>query len=71
MHYYDNLMNVSMHNNMEQWLKFFLVGIIETATIAMDTFRKILMKLRKRAANAQALLLYLYHLISQTSYYSK
>jgi len=72
MHYYDNLMNVSMHNNMEQWLKFFLVGIIETATIAMDTFRKILilkekldakilMKLGKRAANAQALLLYLYH----------
>lgn len=50
-----------MHNNMEQWLKFFLVGIIETATIAMDTFRKILMKLGKRAANAQALLLYLYH----------
>lgn len=71
MHYYNNLMGVSIYNNMEQWLKFFLVGIIETATIAMDTFRKILvlkeklehqiiLKLGKRSTSAQLLLMYLY-----------
>ncbi len=70
-HYYTNLMHVSIRHDMEQWLKFFLVGIVETATIAMNTFHKILalkkkleykiiLKMGKRAANGQALLLYLY-----------
>lgn len=70
-HYYDNLMAVSMNSKMEQWLKFFLVGIIETAKNAIDTFTKIIalrdkiekttiVSLGKRLPNAKALLTYLY-----------
>jgi Fic family protein len=70
-HYYDNLMAVSINSKMEQWLKFFLVGIIETARIAIDTFTKIIalrdkiekdaiVSLGKRLPNAKALLTYLY-----------
>lgn len=70
-HYYDNLLAVSTKNNILQWLKFFLVGIIETAKKAIATFNRIL-KLRndlenkkiitlgKRVPNAKALLQYLY-----------
>ncbi len=70
-HYYDNLMAVSINSKMEQWLKFFLVGIIETAKNAIDTFTKIIalrdklekdtiVSLGKRLPNAKALLTYLY-----------
>lgn len=69
--YYDNLMAVSLHGKMEQWLKFFLVGIIETAKTAIDTFTKIvslrdeieknkIVTLGKRLPNAKLLLTYLY-----------
>lgn len=70
-HYYDNLMAVSINSKMEQWLKFFLVGIIETAKNAIYTFTKIIalrdkiekdtiVSLGKRLPNAKALLTYLY-----------
>jgi Uncharacterized conserved protein len=70
-HYYDNLMAVSINSKMEQWLKFFLVGIIETAKNAIDTFTKIIalrdklekdtiVSLGKRLPNAKALITYLY-----------
>lgn len=70
-HYYNNLMAVSLNNKIEQWLKFFLVGIIETAKNAIDTFTKIIalrdkmekdtiVSLGKRLPNAKALLTYLY-----------
>ena len=70
-HYYNNLTAVSEKNSMVQWLRFFLVGIIETANTAIDTFHKILalrvkmekkkiVKMGKRIPNAQALLTYLY-----------
>jgi len=69
--YYDNLMGVSINNNLEQWLKFFLVGVIETAKNAILTFTKIialrdelekqtLMSMGKKLPNARALLHYLY-----------
>ncbi|MDR0793986.1 MAG: Fic family protein [Chitinophagaceae bacterium] len=41
-HYYNNLRNVSFENQMEQWLKFFLVGVIETAKNAINTFTGII-----------------------------
>lgn len=44
--YYDNLMRVRTHGDMKQWLKFFLVGIIETAKSGVATFDAIL-KLKK------------------------
>jgi len=44
--YYDNLMRVRTDNNIKQWLKFFLVGIIETAKKGITTFDAIL-KLKK------------------------
>jgi Fic family protein len=41
--YYDNLMRVRTHNDMNQWLKFFLTGIIETAKKGVTTFDGIMM----------------------------
>ena len=70
-HYYHNLTAVSERHDMIQWLKYFLVGVSETAKQAIDTFNKIL-KLRdklenkaiitlgRRIPNAKALLHYLY-----------
>lgn len=40
--YYDNLMRARTHNNISQWFKFFLTGIIETAKIGVQTFDGIL-----------------------------
>lgn len=40
--YYDNLMRVRTHNNLNQWLKFFLTGIVETAKQGVLTFDGIL-----------------------------
>jgi len=68
--YYDNLMNVREKNDITQWFKFFLVGIIETAKNGISTFDGI-MQLQKqndkkiqglgpRAANAQKITNYLY-----------
>jgi Fic family protein len=69
--YYDNLIWVSEKNDMEQWLKFFLTGIIETSKNATETFNRIIalreklesekiITLGKRIPNAKALLHYLY-----------
>jgi Fic family protein len=68
--YYDNLMRVREKNDLLQWFKFFLVGIIETAKSGIATFDNIL-KLQKqveaqirtlgsRTANAQKVVHYLY-----------
>lgn len=40
--YYDNLMRVRTHNDIVQWFKFFLVGVIETADKATNGLREIL-----------------------------
>ncbi len=68
--YYDNLMRVREKNDLLQWFKFFLVGIIETAKDSIETFDDILQlqkevegkiqKLGIRAANAHKILNYLY-----------
>jgi len=68
--YYDNLMRVREKGDLVQWLKFFLVGVIETAKSSIETFDKIL-KLQKevdikiqtmgsRANNAKKVLTALY-----------
>ena len=44
--YYDNLMNVRTKNDLKQWFKFFLAGIIETAKDGIETFDAVL-KLKK------------------------
>ena len=70
MHYFDNLMRVREKNDLLQWFRFFLVGIIETAKNSIATFDNIL-KLQKqvnnqiqslgsRTANAQKVLHCLY-----------
>jgi Fic family protein len=41
-YYYDNLHRVRTHHDMNQWLKFFLVGIIETSKSSIRTFQEIL-----------------------------
>jgi Fic family protein len=69
--YYDNLRNVKDKNDMAQWIKFFLVGIIETSEKGIETFKAIL-KLRqsieeellptlgKKLSTAKQLMKYLY-----------
>jgi Fic family protein len=68
--YYDNLMLVREKDNLNQWFKFFLVGIIETAKSSIQTFDGILQlqkqvdakiqTLGSRAGNAQKVMHYLY-----------
>ena len=68
--YYDNLMNVRTKDDLKQWFKFFLVGVIETAKNSSDTFDQILklqqqvdqkiQTLGSRSANAQIVMTYLY-----------
>lgn len=40
--YYDNLNKVRTKNDLVQWIKFFLVGIIETSENGVNTFKAIL-----------------------------
>jgi Fic family protein len=40
--YYDNLNGVRLKNDLVQWIKFFLVGIVETSRKGIDTFKSIL-----------------------------
>ena len=40
-HYYDNLTLVRTQNNLTQWIKFFLTGIIETSKKGITTFQEI------------------------------
>lgn len=48
--YYDNLTRVRTHNDLLQWLKFFLVGVRDTSENAILTFKKII-QLRANAEN--------------------
>jgi Fic family protein len=68
--YYDNLTKVREQNNLSQWFRFFLVGVIETAKNGISTFDGIL-KLQKevegklqslgsRSHNAQLIINHLY-----------
>jgi Fic family protein len=67
--YYDNLTRARTHNDLKQWLKFFLVGVIETAKNGVTTFDEILklksnselqiQTLGSRSNNAQKILYYL------------
>ncbi len=48
--YYDNLTFVRTQNNMHQWLKYFLVGVAETAENATNTLSEVL-ELKARLEN--------------------
>ena len=41
-YYYDNLMKVRLKNDLEQWIKFFLVGVIETSKSSIQVFKDII-----------------------------
>ncbi len=40
--YYDNLMQVRLNNDLEQWIKFFLVGVVETSKSSIQVFKDII-----------------------------
>jgi len=48
--YYDNLNQVRVTNNLAQWIKFFLVAVIETSKRGKETFQHIL-KLKEKIDN--------------------
>ena len=68
--YYDNLTRVREKDDLTQWFKFFLVGVIETAKNSVSTFDSILklqkeveakiQKLGSRSKNAQLIINYLF-----------
>ncbi len=68
--YYDALTMVRKTSDLEQWIKFFLNGVIYTAKDGVETFKRIIalrenydskiMTLGTRAKNAQKLLLFLF-----------
>jgi Fic family protein len=68
--YYDNLTRVRTHNDISQWLKFFLTGVMETAQKGVDTLAAVMQLksiverqidgLGKRGTDARILLDYLY-----------
>ena len=69
--YYDNLTRVRTHNDLTQWLKYFLAGIKQTAENSIETFRAIIrlrqemeygsiLTLGKKTKLAQQFLHYLY-----------
>ncbi len=68
--YYDSLSMVRKNNDLEQWLRFFLNGIIDTASDSIDTFKNIIdlrlryeekiLSLGVRAKNAQKLINYMF-----------
>jgi len=68
--YYDNLMRVREKSDLNQWFKFFLVGVIETAKNGITTFDGILQlqkqidgkvqSLGSKAAKSQKVIRYLY-----------
>jgi Fic family protein len=71
--YYDNLNKVRVKNDMIQWIKFFLVGIIETSEKGNNTFKSILnlkeqiedrklVTLGKKLPTARLLMNYLYRI---------
>lgn len=51
-YYYDNLMIVRTSNNLFQWIKFFLVGIIETSNSSIQVFKNII-ELRRKIETLQ------------------
>ncbi len=68
--YYDSLTMVRKTNDLEQWVKFFLNGVIYTAKDGIETFKEIValrqrydsrvISLGSRAKNAQKLLLFMF-----------
>lgn len=69
--YYDNLTRVRTSSDLTQWLKFFLVGVKQTAESSISTFRSIIelrqdieykriLTLGKKTKTAQHFLRYLY-----------
>ncbi|MYC78814.1 Fic family protein [Candidatus Poribacteria bacterium] len=68
--YYDSLSKVRESNDVEQWITFFLDGIVETAQHGIETFRAVIalqqeydasiLTLGSRAKNAQKLLHLMY-----------
>lgn len=68
--YYDNLMRVRIHNDINQWLKFFLTGVIETSQKGVETLSSIMQlkestekqiePLGKRGIDARLVINYLY-----------
>jgi Fic family protein len=53
--YYDNLMRARTHNDIDQWLKFFLTGVIEISKNGVETFDGIMQLQRILDSKIQSL----------------
>ncbi len=70
--YYDNLQRVRVDHRLHQWLRFFMVGVIETSQSSIKTFDDVLAlqsdldvkiaSLKGKATNARKLLHYLFRM---------
>lgn len=69
--YYDNLQQTRAENNLTQWLKFFLVGVAQTAAKGTETFKSVMLlkndieenriiKLGRKLPTAKKLMRHLY-----------
>ncbi len=70
--YYNNLMNVREKNDVTQWYKFFLVGVIETAKNSISTFDAILklrneleLKIQRLGSRSKNALIIINHLFQE------
>lgn len=72
-YYYDNLMTVRLTSNLTQWVKFFLVGVIQTSKESIQVFKEIialknnietvrLPKLKSKIGNGQLLMNHLFQI---------
>lgn len=73
--YYDNLNNIRVKNDMLQWVKYFLVGIEQTATLAVDTLSQIIQfktevegRIREKYGRRNAMAMQLVHHLLKNPY---
>ena len=73
--YYDNLNNIRIKNDLLTWIKYFLVGVEQTATVAVETLSQIIQfkdkmedDIRKRYGRRSTTAIVLMHKLLENPY---